>query len=171
VEINPFLCPLTDLLPDPLRPLRVVHMVREPASWAQSITAFRASEQYRGIIDFLPFAKPYPAPRPPGWRQLNDFEKALWRWRWCNERIVNLRSACDAYVVVRYEELFSENIAEREAVIASIFETLDLPKVGRIDWPAYSTRINPRPPDDIQVDQEATQRICGALARELGYAD
>ena len=64
VEINPHLCPFTDLLPDPLRPLRVVHMVREPSSWTASMLGFKASTSFRDVIDYIPFATPYPVPRP-----------------------------------------------------------------------------------------------------------
>src|SRR6056297_795110 len=75
IEINPFLCPVTDLLPQPGRPLRVVHMVRAPGDWARSIVTFKASDRYRALVDWVPFAKPYPAPRPEGWGGLSEFEQ------------------------------------------------------------------------------------------------
>ena len=171
LEINPFLCPLTDLLPDPRRPLRVVHMVREPGSWARSISAFKASRKFRWLIDCVPFARPYPSPRPPDWRDVSEFEKALWRWRWCNERITALRNDCAAFVVVRYEDLFSNNLDEREAALTAIVDTLALPPLIPIEWAALANRVNRSPPNRIEVDREATQRICGDLARDLGYAD
>lgn len=170
VEINPFLCALTDLLPDPHRSLRVVHMVREPGSWARSIIAFKASRKYRWLIDYVPFAKPYPAPRPHHWHQLSEFEKALWRWTWCNKRIVNLREHCAAYVLIRYEDLFAQDIAQREAAIATIFDTLALPKLKPINWGAMSDRINQGPENQIEIDRDAVRRICGDLALDFGYA-
>ena len=170
VEINPFLCPMTDLVPKPGHGLRVVHMVRDPASWAISIATFRASTRFRGIIDHVPFAKPYPSPRPEGWPNLSEFERALWRWRWCNERISSLEPVAEAYALVRYEDLFSADGPVQEAALSTIVETLDLPGKLVATADTMSMRANPSEGPGPDADTQATHRICGDLARTYGYA-
>lgn len=169
VEINPFLCPMTDLLDDGVRPFRVVHMVREPGSWARSICTFKASERFRGVVDYVPFSKPYPAPRPAGWGRLSAFEKALWRWNWCNERILAIRDKAAGYAVVRYEDMFSDDLATRQTALTTVFETLDLALPAGIDWEAMKTRLNPAPPGEMEIDRAAVAAISGPLAAALGY--
>ena len=168
VEINPFLCAMTDLLPDPARDLRIVHMVRDPASWAVSMTAFKASTKFRHVIDYVPFAKPYPSPRPKGWSRLPEIEKALWRWTWCNSRIMKLKALTPHYCVVRYEDLFASGGA-RSAILSDVVKTLDLDYAGTFDAAPFSERRNPAPGTVAPPSPEAVARICGPLAKGLGY--
>lgn len=170
VEINPFLCPMTDLLFTPGCGLRIVHMVRDPASWAVSISTFKASTRFRGIIDHVPFVKPYPAPRPEGWGGLGEYERALWRWRWCNERISSLRATATAYSLVRYEDLFSGNAELEAEALGKIVETLRLPGDLMASDAAMSSRANPSEGPGPDIDLAAARRICGDLARTYGYA-
>ena len=168
VEINPLLCAIADLLPQEGRPLRVVHMVRDPACWARSITAFRASPRYRAVIDHVPFSRPFPSPRPAGWRALSDYEQALWRWRWCNERILGLRERCDAYAIVRFEDLFGGSM--QDEALAAIFATLGLPAPTTIDGAEMSRQRNAGPRRAIDLDTDRAAEICGGLAGQFGYA-
>lgn len=169
VELNPFLCAIADLVPFPGRTLRVIHMVRDPVTWASSILSFKASASFRSAIDYIPFAKPYPSPRPDGWRHLPEYQRALWRWRWCNERIAGIRDACEAYAIVRYEDLFGEDSTAAKAAIDTICSTLDLPMPVRVDLEMKRKRLNPGPDSSINVDLKATARICGSLAAAYGY--
>lgn len=171
VELNPFLCPMTDLLPEPGGKLRVVHMVREPAGWARSITTFKASRKFRGVVDYVPFAKPYPAPRPADWQDLDDYQRALWRWNWCNERILAIRGECDAYALVRYEDLFSSSPATRQDAISTIFETLALGPAPVVEQASMDERVNPAPDAGGITDPDGAlaRGICGPLARRFGY--
>jgi hypothetical protein len=169
VEINPFLCALTDLLPDPARELRVVHMVREPASWAVSMVAFKASTKFRHIIDYVPFAKPYPSPRPAGWGSLSEIDKALWRWHWCNSRLAALKDVTPYYCLVRYEDLFTENASGRNVLLEKIAATLGLDCHGPFDLETFGERRNPAPSVVAPPSPEATRRICCELGAQLGY--
>jgi len=168
VEINPMLCPITDLLPMSGHSLRIVHLVRDPASWAASILAFRASVRFRSVIDLVPFATPYPVPRPSGWTSLSQTERALWRWRWCNSRIADLKAAATAYAVVRYEDVFSANEAARRSALQAIIRALSLPTI-ELDAVDLSLRTNPAPETKKPVSRKAAGEICGAMAREFGY--
>jgi len=169
VEINPFLCPMTDLLPREGHALRVVHVVRDPTDWAGSISSFKASNRFRKLIDPVPFAKPYPAPRPKGWGGMGEYERALWRWNWCNTRIAMLRDACEAYALVRYEDLFSPDEATRLDVLRVIGETLALPRPLIADATDTALRENAFSAPNRILDREAARRISGDLAREYGY--
>ncbi|MEL7280251.1 MAG: hypothetical protein AAFY35_11035 [Pseudomonadota bacterium] len=170
IEVNPFLCAVTDLLPHPTRPLRILHMVRAPGDWAQSMTTFKASTRYRHVIDYIPFAKPFPAPRPPGWRALTAFEKSLHRWVWCNRRIAALAAMAEAYALVRSEDLFSEEPTDRDAALAKIVDVLNLPLPKTLPPDIFTQRVNPAPPGQSLRDAEAERAICGAVAAEYGYA-
>jgi hypothetical protein len=170
VEINPFLCPMTDLLSRPGCDLRIVHMVRDPASWAVSISTFKASTRFRALIDHVPFAKPYPTPRPRGWGALSEYERALHRWRWCNERISGLRSTATAYSLVRYEDLFSGKSELETEALGKIAQTLGLPADLVATDDAMSSRANPSEGPGPDIDLSAAHRICGDLARTYGYA-
>lgn len=169
VEVNSFLCALTDLLLDPDRPLRIVHIVREPSDWARSMTVFKASRRFRRIIDYVPFAKPFPAPRPKGWRNWSQYERNLARWVWCNERILALEPSAEAFVTLRYEDLFGSDALAREATVCKIFHTLGLSPPDGIVWDLFETRANPAPPSDEEFDASVAERIAGPLARKLGY--
>ncbi|WP_193366835.1 hypothetical protein [Pelagibius marinus] len=169
VEINPFLCAITDLLPQQGRPLRVVHVVRDPASWARSIATFKASDRYRAVIDWLPFARPYPSPRPAGWRACSDYERALWRWNWCNQRIHNLRAQTTSFALVRYEDLFSQDEAVRAVAFQAISDCLDLPGLLEAGPADLNNKENPYAWVGQPGDRQAAGRICGVLARQCGY--
>lgn len=170
VEINPLLCPLVDLLPQLSIPFNVVHMVRRPSAWAQSITAFGASVRFRAIIDYVPFAKPYPNPRPAGWRRMPEAERALWRWRACNERILSLRSNCAAYGLIRYEDLFSRDPQTSTDAFSQLMRLMPGGSAGAACSLNMLERHNPAPQVSIpEPAPELVRTICGDLAGRLGY--
>ena len=170
VEINPLLCPIIDLLPALKVPFNVVHMVRQPATWAQSITAFGASARYRTVIDFIPFAKPYPCPRPRGWNGMTETERALWRWRVCNERILALRSQCAAYALVRYEDVFSNDAGRRAESFAQVLRLMPGNPASRTASIDLSERHNPAPNAKVAaVAPDTVRAVCGELAGQFGY--
>lgn len=172
VEINPFLCPIADLLPEIGLPLRILHIVREPVDWARSIMSFKASPRFRPFIDLAPFAEPYPHPWPAGWATKDKFVRTLWRWRYCNEQILTLSRRTEAYAFIRYEDLFSE--CGYRAALNTLFLTLSLPPVTDFEWFQIDDRLNAAPPTgsnaEMTVDPEIVQSICGNLQREFGYA-
>jgi hypothetical protein len=167
VEVNPMLCPLADLVGE-LPDLRVIHLVREPASWVRSIRAFRASERFRPLIDHLPLATPFPAPRPPGWSRLDPVCQALWRWRYCNERILALEDVAARYDRFRYEDLFQAGPAQA-ASLRGLLAALDL-QTTDLDGLIDRSPRNPAPDvDPVHVPDDAVASICGELAAQLGY--
>ena len=169
VELNPFLCAFTDLLPDESRPLRIVHMVREPQSWAQSMTVFKASTRFRHVIDYIPFAKPFPSPRPEGWSKLDHYERNLHRWVWCNTRILALKDQAQAFATIRYEDVFRAGDDERAEALQRMLDTLGLNPEGPVDWDKFARPSNPAPQSNQSFDPDAANRIAGDLARKMGY--
>ena len=169
IELNPFLCAFSDLLPASDHPLRIVHMVREPGSWARSMTVFKASTKFRGVIDFVPFAKPFPSPRPEGWGRLDHYEKNLHRWVWCNQRILALADHAEAFATIKYETVFRGTDSDRKAAFQTLIDTLGLKPDASADWDKFARPANPAPPTTEEFDPEAAPRIAGELARKLGY--
>ena len=149
-----------------------MHLVREPGSWARSITAFRASKYFRPLIDFVPLAKPFPHPRPAGWSRLSELERALWRWRFCNERILALRPHCQSYAIVRYEDLFSTSPNQRGVALHSLLNHLPIDFDGDVSSIDMSTSVNPAPRATLgTLDKAAIRTICGDLMPVFGYGD
>lgn len=169
IEINPFLCAMTDLLKTEGRAIRVVHITRDPESWARSMTVFKASKKLRWIIDVIPFAKPYPSPRPKGWSRWSYYERNLARWVWCNDRIRQLRDEAEAYVHLRYEDLFGDDQEVREHAVREVFNTLGLACPEKIDWALFDKKANPAPPSKIAFKASQAHSFWRPLARELGY--
>lgn len=173
VEINPLLCPITDLLPLLPGPLRVVHLVRHAETWADSILQFRASGPFRHVIEHIPFALPYPVPRPPGWRDFRRGERALWRWRYCNEQILALVPHCARYAVIRYEDLFHVDRGVRGPALRSLLETLEIPCDDDLAWFDIGERVNPAPSlgrKRTRIPPADVRAICGPLLERFGYS-
>ncbi len=172
IELNPMLCPLCDLLPQLTLPFGVVHLVRRPLSWAESIASFRASKPFRPLIRFVPFAKPYPHPRPKGWAQLNELERALWRWRFCNEQIQTLIPYAQSYTVLRYEDLFARDPERRDAGLKAFLKQLPIDFDGRLPEADFGARANPKPAtaERLSVEEARVEAICGKLMANFGYA-
>jgi len=170
IEINPLLSPVVDLLPGLNIPFNVVHIVRQPSTWAQSITAFGASARYRALIDFVPFAKPYPHPRPPGWSGMAEAERALWRWRACNERILAVRPQCAGYTLVRYEDIFSGNPALRAQAFGQLMQLMPGNPASGAASIDPAERHNPAPNAKVAAPApEVVRTVCGDLACQFGY--
>ena len=172
VEINPLLCPVADLLAELVAPLHVAHVVREPAAWAESITQFGSQGWRRHLIDYVPLGKPYPQRRPPDWRHLPESERALWRWRYCNQAIERIAERCRSYGVVRYEDLFAADPEQRGLAAGRLYAALGLPTPAGGLALDTEERVNPTPPGrrrGARVSREAARRVCGELAARYGY--
>ncbi len=173
VEINPMLCPVTDLLPALGQPFNLVQIVRHPVEWVQSMVAFKASGRYRAIVPFIPFAELGPWPRPVGWTRMTVTDRTLWRWRYCNERIMEARTSAEKYVLVRFEDLFSPDLTVGRMTYHSILDAVPggIVAGSGVLLPPRFERLNPRPaPDSTATVDEATARMaCGTLAETFDY--
>ena len=169
LQINPMLVPVTHLLPS-LGPVRLVHMVRHPASWVRSIRAFRASGFRRHLIDHVPFGTPFPWPRPTNWSSLNPTQQALWRWRHCNERIEALAQDAAFAERIRYEDLFRADRATREATLKRLLVAIDRPAPPDLTPLLDAPVENPAPQQaPVEVDPADVDAICGPMLERYGY--
>lgn len=170
IEINPLLCPIIDILPALGHPLKVIHVVREPLSWARSIGAFKASEGVRPFFAMIPFAIPYPHPRPKGWRQFSQLERDLWRWRFCNENILANKASYQSYTLIRYEDLFGDDEVRRIA-LNKLMAALPLSSPEMPSNAAFSGAINkaPKTKQSNNIDPCIVRAICGDLMDAFEY--
>lgn len=175
VEVNPMLVSLTDVLADAVDDLRVVHMVRHPVTWTQSIRAFKASTKFRWFIDWAPLATPFPVPRPGGmatWLLGTDqITKALWRWTYSNERIEELDGVAKRFERIRYEDLFGGPSEARTQALTTLLDVLGLPWPDDEEALFGAERQNPAPDvERVTVPEDAMAEICGPLMEKYGYA-
>jgi hypothetical protein len=170
IEINPMMVSLTDILADSGIPFRVLHLTREPRSWVRSMRKFKASGFRRHIIDNTPFASAFPVPRPPGFYRASQVEKAMWRWRYSNERILELIPHCRSYQCLRYEDLFDDDETVRLKTMREILAAVGL-ESDDLSWFETEQRINPAPPGEMTetIDDALLDEICGPLMDRFGY--
>jgi hypothetical protein len=172
VEVNPH---LVSLLPTVLRrvtPLHVVHMVREPAAWVDSIMDFRASGWRRRFVDRIPLARPRPVPRLAEWATMSPGERMLWRWCAINHALEQLASVAASYELVRYEDLFGDDVVRRVEALRALHSGLGIDIAENPELLDHVGTMNARPSianAESRVPSEAVQRISGDLARRYGY--
>lgn len=176
IEVNPFLSPLTKHLADHVKPLHVVHMVRDPRTWIPSMANFRAAGWRRYVIDAIPFARPIHPMARARWVFRSRLERHAWWWRRANEKILGLESCAASFRVVRYEDLFLSGegaycaaLAEIVAGLGGCADPSSLPKPSR-------NRVNPGRPGKTPawekiapVDRAMVIDIVGPLMTHFGY--
>lgn len=172
IEINPLLCPLLDIVWESVAPMQVVHVVRDPRSWATSIASFKASGWRRHFIDSTPFAKPFPTPRPAGWFRLTEVERELYRWTYCNEQIMSLAPKVAQYTCMRYEDLFSADPVTRGDTFSGLLGGLGINPRHAPAVPEINVRLNSSKRDGEAaplLTSARVEKVCGPLMRLWGY--
>lgn len=172
IEINPLLCPVIAYLPELLSDLRVIHIVRHPRDWAQSILTFKASGYRRFLIEYIPFARTYPQPRPKNWRTCSKAVRALWQWRTCNEQILAIKPYCKSYLSLRYEDLFRSSESQKLQAWQNLFASLDLPPPKDLDELNLKRRMNAAPNkqgSSVSLSNQDLETVCRPLMDQFGY--
>jgi len=126
IELNPFLCPVSDLLAEIPYTLKVAHLVRDPRTWVPSLISHEASRRRKFLIRKVPFNLPRDRKFDRDWRTMTLVEKMLWRWSSFNRRISTLEHSGCQYELFRYEDLFSGNAETRESSRSQLLQFLDL---------------------------------------------
>jgi hypothetical protein len=173
IEVNPHLASMIELLPELVAPLHVTQVVREPGSWVESILGFRASGWRRHVIEWAPWVRPSPVPRPTGWSRMGPGEKMLWRWRATNEAIEALRPAAASFERIRFEDLFGLDTSRCEAGLAGVHRGLALDHRPNVPLLRELGTLNARAPvsePGRRVPRSLIEDICGDLLRSYGYA-
>lgn len=109
IELNPFLCPVAELLADIPYTLKVAHLVRDPRTWVPSMISHEASGRRKFLIRKVPYNLPRDKKFGQEWRTKTLIEKMLWRWSVFNRAISTLEHSGCQYKLFRYEDLFSGN--------------------------------------------------------------
>jgi hypothetical protein len=173
VEINPMLCPLTDIIPEVFQTLRVVHIVRNPREWVESMTQFKASAQFRKIIDYVPFNHPAARGKVGDHAKLNEFNRLIWRWKIFNENIAKLEKHCEKYVLIKFEDLVGGNLQVKQKCMSEIIQTLGIDDDPDVSWYINPPSLNVRPDksqyDFSQFSNDKLRVVCGELMGKYGY--
>lgn len=170
VEVNPLMTTTFDLIADLPVPFHVLHMTRDPRTWAPSLRTFKASGYRRHVIDFLPIASVMPVPLPDGWKSLPLLHRALWQWRYINERIEELFADRGPYDLVRYEDVFSSDPTIQRDAVARGLAAMGLDPAPGLSAFDSQDRVNPAPGGRRDhVDEEVVARICGDTLTRYGY--
>lgn len=168
VEINPFIVPLASKLGEMVRPLRVVHMVRDPRDWIQSMGSFKAFGWRRHAVDYVPFAQSIHPSVSRTWLRLDPIQRLGWRWRLANEQIDACRAACERYELVRYEDLFSPDPATRVAAVRTILNVVapeTSPDLSAVPW---GETINPAGRETVPAWQRWSEPVKASVAAIVG---
>jgi hypothetical protein len=173
IEVNPHLASMIELLPELVAPLHMTQIVREPGAWVESILGFGASGWRRHVIEWAPWARPAPVPRPPGWSRMGPGERMLWRWRAINEAIEALRPAAASFECIRFEDLFASDTSTCEAGLAGVHRGLALDHCPSVALLRELGTLNARAPVAVagrRVPRPLIEDVCGDLLRRYGYA-
>lgn len=173
VEINPF---LSNLVPEILRsglvPDAIIHIVREPVSWIQSMMQFGAYSWRRPLVPWLPFV--YYRPRNiDDAEQLSFARRLAYEWVYRNEKIASACELSGNYALVRYEDLFRDERLQVE-VLGQAFRDagvgLDLKFLEHAPVvPANASRPRGMRTDIANEDLKAIRELTAPLACRLGY--
>ena len=143
--LSPLICEMLDFCESP----RVVHMVRHPYTWIQSMGNFKAASWRKYVVDYTPFTDIIHPEISGQWRHLDRYEKLAWSWRYVNEQILLKKDAWTEYRLTRFEDFVSENTGLRIKSISEMLEILD---------PAYHGEKL-----DIDVDDKLNKSDRGAI--------
>jgi hypothetical protein len=173
IEINPMLCALTDIIPKAVNPLRVVHIVRDPRTWVESMRIFKASHRFRSLIGYIPFNHPAPKIKYRDHSKLNEYERLLWRWRRFNENLSQLENHCDSYCLIRFEDLIGSDLQLKQECMRNIIKTLDIDGDPDVSWyvnpPSLNIRTDNQQFHFSQIESGQLHEVCGELMERYGY--
>jgi len=125
VEFDSYLSPLVcELLPYVRSPI-VIHLIRHPYDWIQSMGNFRAASWRKYAVDIVPFTYiVHPAVKNI-WRKLDKIQKLAWFWRLVNERILQQKLHCEHYGLFKFEDLVSHDRYKRMNSLKGILSLIN----------------------------------------------
>lgn len=178
IEINPFLTPFCKILTENIENMHVVHIVRHPYTWINSIMNFRALGWNKYVIDSIPFTRLMHPLAINMWSALTEAEKFAWRWRLHNEQILEEINNYSVYKVFKYEDL---SLGETDTKVDNLSEIL---KILVPDYDVSKININKlgkfntsRPSKRSVLDNLSKKargniyEICEPLMKIFSYGD
>jgi hypothetical protein len=136
IEINPFISPFCKVLSENIENMHVVHIIRHPYTWINSIMSFRALGWNKFVIDSIPFTRIRHPLAKSTWSALTEAEKFAWRWRLHNEQILESVNNFGEYKLIKYEDL---SLGENEIKIKNLNDVM---KVLIPEYDTTSININ-----------------------------
>jgi len=149
IEINPFLSPFCKKLSEDIENMHVVHIVRHPYTWINSIMSFRALGWRKHFIDLTPFTRLVHPLATTTWSSLSEAEKFAWRWRLHNEQILDPVDKYTKYRLIKYEDLSLGSTEIRTQKLTEVLEVLmpensvvdiNINKLGKLNTSNSSTK-------------------------------
>jgi hypothetical protein len=179
IEINPSLYGLGKMLKEVSGEIKILHMVRHPFTYIPSMLNFRPSAWRAHLVDLplwnLNVSKALPEKKIQ-WHGLSRIEKKAWNWVYVNQTIQCYKNISKKFLVVRYEDLFSQDDAIREKTFTEIVHFLGLPMPAAFDVSRFNHRVNPSQRNDIppwsRWDEKTLASvcdICGDLMSDYAY--
>mgnify|MGYP003624486809 CR=1 FL=1 len=178
VEINPFLSPFCKVLSEHIKDMHVVHIIRHPYTWINSIMSFRALGWRRYFIDSIPFTRLVHPSAVDHWSSLSEPEKFAWRWRLHNEQILESVNAYTKYRLIKYEDLSLGTTEVRIQMLTDVLEVLmpetsiieiNINKLGKLNTSNSSTKPAF---DSLPIDvRKRIHKICAPLMEAFSYTD
>lgn len=176
VEFDSYLSPLICVMLDHVDKAHVVHMVRHPYTWIESIGNFKAASWRKHVVGHAPFTEIIHPHIRDQWRSLDRHEQLAWSWRHVNEQIIQRRGQCRQYVRVKFEDFVCDSAGTRKTTINSMLEILD-PEHANPDYDIdVHEKLNRSETRHIEPWQNwperllhSVNRICEPLMNEFGY--
>ncbi len=176
VEFDSYLSPLVCEFLDQVDNLHIVHMIRHPYTWIQSMGNFKAASWRRYAVDFVPFTDIVHPDSRQQWRGLSKYEKLAWSWRYVNEQILLQEFVCKRYMLVKFEDFTSPDNEIRKTAIDDMLGIVDPDYTGSTFDIDVNDRLNKSFVKNIpQWKQwpenilESVRDICGPLMNKFGY--
>lgn len=170
--LSPLVCDFIQFIQAPV----ILHLVRHPYTWIQSIANFKAASWRKYAVDILPFTSIIHPQARKSWRHLNKIQKLAWSWRLVNEKISNLQNDKNNYKLFRFEDYVSTNTDIRTSTLRDVLSMIFLDKVNCINDINIDTRMNKSETSYVARWQDWPDRtinevnnICEFLMRKYGY--
>jgi len=125
IEFDSYLSPLICNLFQSVENIHIVHMIRHPYTWIQSIGNFKAASWRKYAVDVVPFTETIAPEKSGQWRELNKYEKLAWTWRYVNEQIVLQKPSCNNYQLVKFEDFIADDPDVRIKAINHMLRVID----------------------------------------------
>lgn len=174
VESNNFLFGLCDLLSDNFHGAKILHIVRDPRTYAESHLRHGVFRGFKGIVSrFLPYwlIKPrhlgIKSKKP--WLFMSQHERLFWFWELVNRVIrKDCRDLGKKYRVVRYEDLFTNKELFIEVLLWLGLSPKNVDQASSLISKRYNMGTQAYEKVGVSENKSFCE-ICGIQAEEFGY--
>ena len=159
---------------------KVIHLVRDPSSFVESFMNWKGKSLRKQFLHHcVPFWNPVPFFSDSKidlleWMKMNKFEKFCWTWYYKNKSFYDLKKNSQDYLLLRLEDITSENINKRQKTLEQLGNYLDLSFKDKSLNTQDKINRSPKkffPPftNWSERQKKVLKKYCGDLAKEFGY--